>query len=596
MTADRHRINWLIAILFWLAVTALYAVRAVTTGGASPLIADTDDAMRLVVVNDLLHGQNWFDHVQHRLNTPFGAEIHWSRFIDLPLAGLQLLLTPFLGADAYFGAAVVWPLLLLFVLLALSAAFATHFTGRDGLLPGLVLPVLSAVVLVEFAPGRADHHNVQIILSLLMAFATVRSWSSPNFAIVAGLAAATSLAVGLETLPVIVPAVAAFALGYVLVPETARQMRLFGLSFASGAVAHLMLAWPPARWLEPACDALSITYVAAALGVGLVFLILPLLPRGNAIVRLGLGGLLGAALVAGLVAAFPACLAGPYAGMDPWLAEHWLARIIEAKPVWYSFGGLPAYTVGIMLPPLAALVVLGFILNRTTGLRRAEWATLGLFLLVGLMITVLQIRGARLVAPMIVPVGAWLIVAARARYLSRQNLVNIVALAGSWLIFAGLAIALVTGWIVPKGSDEIEPVMATAATQPAGNRYQCLMPGAFEDLSALPPERIMAPVDLGAHILLFTDHAVVGAPYHRNQEGVLDTFNFFNRPLDEAREILDERGISLVVTCPWLNEMQGFEDTAEDSFVRRVARNDLPNWLEDVSLLGATLKTYVVTD
>ena len=44
-----------------------------------PFFVDTDDAMRMVMVTDFIHGQNWYDLTNHRLNTPFGAEIHWSR-------------------------------------------------------------------------------------------------------------------------------------------------------------------------------------------------------------------------------------------------------------------------------------------------------------------------------------------------------------------------------------------------------------------------------------------------------------------------------------------------------------------------------------
>ena len=65
-----------------------------------PLILDTDDAMRLTEVRDFLAGQNWFDLVQHRLNTPYGGLIHWSRLIDLPEAVVVGLLRLPFGAWA----------------------------------------------------------------------------------------------------------------------------------------------------------------------------------------------------------------------------------------------------------------------------------------------------------------------------------------------------------------------------------------------------------------------------------------------------------------------------------------------------------------
>jgi hypothetical protein len=50
-------------------------------------LGDTDDNMRIMQVRALLHGQGWFDLRQYRMNPPLGANIHWSRLVDLPIAG-----------------------------------------------------------------------------------------------------------------------------------------------------------------------------------------------------------------------------------------------------------------------------------------------------------------------------------------------------------------------------------------------------------------------------------------------------------------------------------------------------------------------------
>src|SRR5437763_854664 len=48
---------------------------------------DTDDAMRMVQVRDLMAGQGWFDMIAHRLDPPDGLLMHWSRVVDVPLVG-----------------------------------------------------------------------------------------------------------------------------------------------------------------------------------------------------------------------------------------------------------------------------------------------------------------------------------------------------------------------------------------------------------------------------------------------------------------------------------------------------------------------------
>ena len=60
-------------------------------------LGDTDDNMRIMQVRALLHGQGWYDLRNYRMNPPYGANIHWSRLVDLPIAGLILTLRPFLG-------------------------------------------------------------------------------------------------------------------------------------------------------------------------------------------------------------------------------------------------------------------------------------------------------------------------------------------------------------------------------------------------------------------------------------------------------------------------------------------------------------------
>src|SRR4051812_39520237 len=99
--ATRDDKPWVWPLAFcWALTAALYITKAVLTAGSTPLILDTDDAMRLTMVHDFLAGQGWFDLVQHRLNTPYGGEIHWSRLIDLPEAMLLFVLRPLFGAAA----------------------------------------------------------------------------------------------------------------------------------------------------------------------------------------------------------------------------------------------------------------------------------------------------------------------------------------------------------------------------------------------------------------------------------------------------------------------------------------------------------------
>ena len=79
---------------------------------------DNDDAMRLVEVRDFLAGQGWFDMMQYRLGLDGGTLMHWSRFIDLPIASLILFFRMFFSPEGAEAAALtVWPLMLVLPLM-----------------------------------------------------------------------------------------------------------------------------------------------------------------------------------------------------------------------------------------------------------------------------------------------------------------------------------------------------------------------------------------------------------------------------------------------------------------------------------------------
>ena len=67
-------------------------------------LLDTDDAMRLTQMRAWLAGHGWYDLHEARLQPPQGHDTHWSRLIDVGLAGLTLVFR--LGVDTEFGRAL----------------------------------------------------------------------------------------------------------------------------------------------------------------------------------------------------------------------------------------------------------------------------------------------------------------------------------------------------------------------------------------------------------------------------------------------------------------------------------------------------------
>src|SRR3954471_17775336 len=156
-----------VALLTWLGLSCWFifnnwnSIRYFALG-------DTDDNMRIMQVRALLHGQDWFDLRQYRMNPPYGANIHWSRLVDLPIAGLILILRPLLGGAAAERWAVgIAPLLPYFLLLFSVALTVRRLVDRRAFPLAFLALFFAGSTNGMFMPERIDHHGWQLALVAL---------------------------------------------------------------------------------------------------------------------------------------------------------------------------------------------------------------------------------------------------------------------------------------------------------------------------------------------------------------------------------------------------------------------------------------------
>nr|MDQ2877658.1 AcrB/AcrD/AcrF family protein [Pseudomonadota bacterium] len=193
--------DWIkLTLVAWAIIAAFYlfdrwnAIQWLTLG-------DTDDNMRLMQVRGLLNGQGWYDLRNYRINPPHGFNIHWSRLVDLPIAGLILLFRPFVGnAEAERLACGIAPLLPLGIAMLELAATVRRLVAPVAWPIAIVLLLCSTVTMMMFMPDRIDHHGWQLAFLSL----TVAGLCDPRMArggAIVGLSSAASLTIGLEMLP-----------------------------------------------------------------------------------------------------------------------------------------------------------------------------------------------------------------------------------------------------------------------------------------------------------------------------------------------------------------------------------------------------------
>ena len=251
--------------LVWLLV-ALALLLQYWTQTAETLF-DTDDAMRLAQLRDWLGGQGWFDLHQARMQPPEGYDTHWSRLIDAGLAGLLFLFGLFTdAASAERLMRAWWPLLWLLPTIAGMAAIAWRVAGREAATVALLLALVGVPAYQQFTPGRIDHHNVQIALTMLTVAATVwsdrwrwgataagpahRRWRWPSAS---------------KRCPISPLAAAVFALRYVVDRDNAGDLVSYGRWLTASSIAGFFVTIGPQHWLRHSCDSIAVNTLAAVI-------------------------------------------------------------------------------------------------------------------------------------------------------------------------------------------------------------------------------------------------------------------------------------------------------------------------------------------
>src|SRR5206468_2670426 len=188
-----------IALLTWLGLSCWFIFNSWNSIRYFGL-GDTDDNMRIMQVRALLHGQDWFDLRQDRMNPPYGANIHWSRLVDLPIAGLILLLRPVLGgAGAERWAVAIAPLLPYLLLLFTLALTARRLIDPRAYPLAFIALFFAGSTNGMFMPERIDHHGWQLAL-LALGISAIADPKKVRGGLTLGFSTALSLAIGLEML------------------------------------------------------------------------------------------------------------------------------------------------------------------------------------------------------------------------------------------------------------------------------------------------------------------------------------------------------------------------------------------------------------
>jgi hypothetical protein len=551
---------------------------------------DNDSLMRLVEVRDLLGGQGWFDLHQYRMGTKGGFVMHWSRFVDAPIAAIILAATALTGsiATGETVALVVWPLFLFGAALFLLLRAVRAVGGEFAILPAVVVGSASLYFLGLFVPGAIDHHNLQLVLTLAMLVALMNPADGRAIA-AAGACAALMLTVGMETVPYVAGGCALAALAFALDSSHGRRVSIgFGTAFAVICAVAFLATVPFGHWGKATCDAYSIAQFALAAlgGLGLAAIAFVMPGRSTPARRLGALALLGIAVAAVAAILFPDCLQNPYDSIEPRLRSYWLDNVSEAQPFWRILVAMPALAASYYATALLGVSVLAWRIRRD-GPQRPT-LVLAALMLPAFLVSIWQVRGAMFSIPLAaIALSAW-VGEWRERAAGKVPTAVTLSMLSAWLLSFNVT------WAVAATS--LTRVIGQPRTEAAnGDAGKCQRAVDYDRLAALPAGGVLAISNLGAPILRYSGHHVLAGPYHRNIQGNLLALSAFMDPPATTETIVRQQNISYVALCPGNDETSTLAEWAPDGFIATMLKGDVPDWL--VPLPGSeheALRVYKV--
>lgn len=607
-------------LLIWL-VLALGLVAFALPSILALKAADPDDYMRLAEVRDWLAGQSWFDVRQHRMGLPPGADMHWSRLVDLPIAALLVLARLFVTEP---GASAIAMALIPLVELLVAMLLLHRLMLRLGVMPrpalaATAMPLLFPVLTSNFMPMRIDHHAWQAICALSCALAICHAgWRGST---IAGLLAALWLSISLEGLALVMALTGLMAWRTLRTGEPA--LAVFSAAFALGGLLLTTATRPLAALPVAQADQLSWPHLAA---FAIAALIASAGTRsasvGHRVTTLALAATAAASV---LFAGLGAAAIDPFHTLDPLVRQLWLDNIPEGLPItrqdWQTraillwtplivlAGWLLEFNGGKTCPePVAGCERVlvdrspddkgpncagGSIEPPHRPIRHDTWAARGwnelaVFALAACALSFLLMRGAVAAQLLAVPFSAVLLArlfprAAALPHAGYRIPAMLACIALATPILASTAGRLIDRSVASPSSRQLRA--ATGAPPP---------PCDLSSLARLPRARILAPLDLGPEILVRTGHSVVAGSYHRNSAAMRAVIEVFSGDPARAPAIATAQRATLLVFCPANAESAIYAARRTDSLANTLAKGEPVAWLRPLPDSGSGLKVYRV--
>lgn len=560
--AQKYIIELTILPILLLIVTASFYMQSQTG------FSDTDDCMRLVRIRDFFYHYDLSNNIIKRCNVPYGCSLHWTRFYDFFLIIPSYILSFFtesIDKAIYYVGFCISPIVRIITTIVFLK-LVQNIMRRDDAFLCAVLFVAHPIITVNGNFGRPDHHAFIMLFMILFLgslFEAIKSNFKKHYLSVARL---TTLCVWIspETLiPLLISDGILFLYAFMQNADR-KQHNIFHFLCLKNlevvcSVGLLLLIASPSLHKGDYYTYGMIIIVAATYATRVflknkklsdyfLLLYLPIIMNLPNIpiyydeisaVHWGLYASIAYfffifaykpikpinyffAIAIGLVflGVYPKFLQGMAGDITPYVKEIWLKKISEMQSPFIS-GDYVLYT-------FHAVFVLAAIFNKSRELFIGKYKndlhkTIFLLIIIACSSVYLILSGlanrmlffsSLFSLPLLLDLGM------NSIYVEKVNKWGRIAIT----LFITLLFIFVTDSSDGENENENDVQKNKYTTQELFTEIDKLSP---------TPVVIMAHSNDGPNILYYTKHCAVGAPYHRQQEGIISSYKVMEAAYNE---------------------------------------------------------------
>ncbi len=541
-------------------------------------LTDPDDVGRVLQVRAWLGGQGFYDLFNHRSNPPFGADMHWSRLSDIPLAATELILRPFLGIEM----AEKYGVLITPIWLCLVFAFVTGMVAKR-FNPSIYTPYLaiafvyfSQTVQANFFPGRVDHHGLQLICLLLAIYGATNN--SKKGGIISSIGIAAGLTIGFEAIVFEIIICAFFAIIWAFEGEKRKdQLNGFAIGLGISIIIGLLINVAPLKIMDGANDRLSIAQVAPILmGCFGLWICATFQSSKSFIFKITALVIIGVLVI--LVALqFPILFKKLYWQIDEKYYRLWMLDCPDTSPL-LTFPLYIQILYGMFcLTGSIAAIIKTITLAKSKNENFTNWLLLTILIVIATLMTFLF----------------------QARLMGQASALVILAIApiivGVFEGFGMIPALLTLLCLTPFTSNNISD-FAKKFYHPKNakisydSNFNCNSISDFAHIAKMPKGLVAGNLNIGSETLINTPHNVLSTGFHRDLGRNL-AYPIFLSDAKNAEAKIRTLGVNYVAYCQKSPEIGRIIDDAPNGLMSDIIKGQTPSYLRKIM---PTNKTDVI--